>query len=51
MGWRLLPLFVGSQAPCVNAAAKRPFAIGGSPVSQGADPRGVAFRAPAARRY
>ncbi|MEU7291727.1 DUF1906 domain-containing protein [Streptomyces exfoliatus] len=35
MGWRLLPLFVGSQAPCVVSPAKRPFAIGGSPWSQG----------------
>ncbi|MFF0275828.1 DUF1906 domain-containing protein [Streptomyces sp. NPDC004330] len=35
MGWRLLPLFVGSQAPCVNAAAKRPFALGGNPSGQG----------------
>ncbi|MFE5941116.1 DUF1906 domain-containing protein [Streptomyces sp. NPDC056480] len=45
MGWRLLPLFVGSQAPCVNAAAKRPFAIGGSPVSQGTREGGEAVRA------
>ncbi|WP_411109379.1 DUF1906 domain-containing protein [Streptomyces sp. c-19] len=35
MGWRLLPLFVGSQAPCVVSPAKRPFAIGASPWSQG----------------
>ncbi|MFF3839717.1 DUF1906 domain-containing protein [Streptomyces sp. NPDC001930] len=45
MGWRLLPLFVGSQAPCVNAAAKRPFAIGSSPVSQGTREGGEAVRA------
>ncbi|WUT29387.1 DUF1906 domain-containing protein [Streptomyces sp. NBC_00691] len=45
MGWRLLPLFVGSQAPCVNAVAKRPFAIGGSPVSQGTREGGEAVRA------
>ncbi|MFC9795254.1 DUF1906 domain-containing protein [Streptomyces sp. NPDC127584] len=35
MGWRLLPLFVGSQAPCVNAVAKRPFALGSDPSGQG----------------
>ncbi|MET9536377.1 DUF1906 domain-containing protein [Streptomyces sp. NPDC006553] len=45
MGWRLLPLFVGSQAPCVNAAAKRPFAIGSSPVSQGTREGSEAVRA------
>ncbi|MET7756558.1 DUF1906 domain-containing protein [Streptomyces sp. NPDC005389] len=45
MGWRLLPLFVGSQAPCVNAVAKRPFAIGSSPVSQGTREGGEAVRA------
>ncbi|MFB7238287.1 DUF1906 domain-containing protein [Streptomyces sp. NPDC056269] len=45
MGWRLLPLFVGSQAPCVYAAAKRPFAIGSSPVSQGTREGGDAVRA------
>ncbi|MFH9723352.1 DUF1906 domain-containing protein [Streptomyces sp. NPDC017254] len=45
MGWRLLPLFVGSQAPCVVAAAKRPFAIGSSPVSQGTREGGEAVQA------
>ncbi|MFF1511634.1 DUF1906 domain-containing protein [Streptomyces sp. NPDC058326] len=45
MGWRLLPLFVGSQAPCVIAAAKRPFAIGGSPWSEGTREGGEAVRA------
>ncbi|MFJ5077096.1 DUF1906 domain-containing protein [Streptomyces sp. NPDC088553] len=45
MGWRLLPLFVGSQAPCVNSVAKRPFAIGSSPVSQGTREGGEAVRA------
>ncbi|WP_406060279.1 DUF1906 domain-containing protein [Streptomyces sp. NBC_01077] len=45
MGWRLLPLFVGSQAPCVVAAAKRPFAIGSSPSSQGTREAGDAVRA------
>ncbi|MFE1546674.1 DUF1906 domain-containing protein [Streptomyces sp. NPDC058718] len=45
MGWRLLPLFVGSQAPCVYAAAKRPYAIGGTPWSQGVREAGEAVRA------
>ncbi|MFD4319774.1 DUF1906 domain-containing protein [Streptomyces sp. NPDC058548] len=45
MGWRLLPLFVGSQAPCVIAAAKRPFAIGSSPVTQGTREGADAVRA------
>lgn len=27
MGWRMLPLYVGSQAPCVTAAHKRKFAM------------------------
>ncbi|MFE5712092.1 DUF1906 domain-containing protein [Streptomyces sp. NPDC056501] len=45
MGWRLLPLFVGSQAPCVYAAAKRPYAIGGTPWSQGVREAGDAVRA------
>ncbi|WP_406081723.1 DUF1906 domain-containing protein [Streptomyces zaomyceticus] len=45
MGWRLLPLFVGSQAPCVVAAAKRPFAISGSPTSLGTKEGGEAVRA------
>ncbi|MFE5655172.1 DUF1906 domain-containing protein [Streptomyces sp. NPDC056517] len=45
MGWGLLPLFVGSQAPCVHAAAKRPFAIGSNPVSQGTREGGEAVRA------
>ncbi|WP_328943616.1 DUF1906 domain-containing protein [Streptomyces sp. NBC_00250] len=48
MGWRLLPLFVGSQAPCVTAAAKRPFAIGSSPVSQGTREGADAVRAASA---
>ncbi|CAM5544914.1 hypothetical protein SNARM312S_00569 [Streptomyces narbonensis] len=45
MGWRLLPLFVGSQAPCVHSAAKRPYAIGTRPSSQGAQEAGEAVRA------
>ncbi|WP_346428809.1 DUF1906 domain-containing protein [Streptomyces sp. Z26] len=27
LGWRLLPLYVGSQSPCVHADRKRPYAI------------------------
>lgn len=45
MGWRLLPLFVGSQAPCVYSAAKRPYAIGPSPWDQGVREGGEAVRA------
>ncbi|MFI9113279.1 DUF1906 domain-containing protein [Streptomyces venezuelae] len=45
MGWRLLPLFVGSQAPCVISTAKRPFALGSSPWSQGTREAGEAVRA------
>ncbi|MEU3691916.1 DUF1906 domain-containing protein [Streptomyces narbonensis] len=45
MGWRLLPLFVGSQAPCVHSAAKRPYAIGSRPWSQGVQEAGEAVRA------
>ncbi|MFF4169773.1 DUF1906 domain-containing protein [Streptomyces sp. NPDC001744] len=45
MGWRLLPVFVGSQAPCVEAPAKKPFAIGSSPWEQGTAEGGEAVRA------
>ncbi|MEU2236006.1 DUF1906 domain-containing protein [Streptomyces vietnamensis] len=45
MGWRLLPLFVGSQAPCVDSLAKRKFAIGSNPTSQGTKEGGDAVRA------
>ncbi|MGW8361693.1 DUF1906 domain-containing protein [Streptomyces wedmorensis] len=45
MGWRLLPLFVGSQAPCVIAPAKRKYAIGTSPSLQGTQEAGDAVRA------
>ncbi|MFF0475322.1 DUF1906 domain-containing protein [Streptomyces sp. NPDC004284] len=45
MGWRLLPLFVGSQAPCVDSLAKRKFAIGSSPATQGTQEGGDAVRA------
>ena len=37
MGWRILPLYVGSQAPCVIAEQKRQFAMGDEdPAQQGA---------------
>ncbi|MFJ2783636.1 MULTISPECIES: DUF1906 domain-containing protein [unclassified Streptomyces] len=45
MGWRLLPIFVGSQAPCVLSAAKRPFALGSDPWGQGTREAGDAVRA------
>ncbi|WP_317452018.1 MULTISPECIES: DUF1906 domain-containing protein [unclassified Streptomyces] len=45
MGWRLLPVFVGSQAPCVNAPAKRPFALGDDPWGQGTQEADEAVRA------
>ncbi|MFI8910727.1 DUF1906 domain-containing protein [Streptomyces sp. NPDC053513] len=48
MGWRLLPLFVGSQAPCVDSLAKRKYAIGGNPTSQGTKEGGDAVRAASA---
>ncbi|WP_367822408.1 DUF1906 domain-containing protein [Streptomyces sp. LMG1-1-1.1] len=45
MGWRLLPLFVGSQAPCVVSPAKRPYAIGADPSRQGTNEGAEAVRA------
>lgn len=45
LGWRLLPLFVGSQAPCVLSEAKRRYAIGGTPWAQGTREAGDAVRA------
>ncbi|MFI2734012.1 DUF1906 domain-containing protein [Streptomyces sp. NPDC018711] len=45
MGWRLLPLFVGSQAPCVDSLAKRKFAIGSAPATQGTQEGADAVRA------
>lgn len=30
LGWRMLPIYVGSQAPCVFAANKKPYPIDGS---------------------
>lgn len=34
-GWRVLPLYVGSQSPCVRAAHKRQVRMGGHPWKQG----------------
>ncbi|MEU0405505.1 DUF1906 domain-containing protein [Streptomyces sp. NPDC006197] len=48
MGWRLLPLFVGSQAPCVDSLAKRKYAIGSNPTGQGTKEGGDAVRAASA---
>ncbi|MFB7860913.1 DUF1906 domain-containing protein [Streptomyces sp. NPDC056069] len=45
LGWRMLPLFVGSQAPCVIAEAKRRYAIGRTPGPQGTQEAGDAVRA------
>ncbi|MCX4549439.1 DUF1906 domain-containing protein [Streptomyces sp. NBC_01387] len=35
MGWKVLPVFVGSQSPCVGAENKRKFQIGSNPSGQG----------------
>ncbi|WP_431043139.1 DUF1906 domain-containing protein [Streptomyces sp. P1-3] len=35
LGWRLLPIYVGSQAPCVRGKARRHPKIGGEPWEQG----------------
>ncbi|OKH99836.1 hypothetical protein A6A06_22510 [Streptomyces sp. CB02923] len=35
-GWRMLPLYVGSQAPCVVNKSKRKATIGGDPAQVGA---------------
>ncbi|NBE55444.1 DUF1906 domain-containing protein [Streptomyces sp. YC537] len=35
MGWRVLPLYVGSQPPCVIAKNKKGVRIGNDPVAQG----------------
>ncbi|WKX71659.1 glycoside hydrolase domain-containing protein [Streptomyces sp. XD-27] len=35
LGWRLLPIYVGSQAPCVRGKAKRHPKIGDEPWEQG----------------
>ncbi|MET9433615.1 DUF1906 domain-containing protein [Streptomyces sp. NPDC006551] len=45
MGWRLLPLFVGSQAPCVFAEHKKDVPIGSTPWRQGTQEAGEAVKA------
>ncbi|MFE9404426.1 DUF1906 domain-containing protein [Streptomyces sp. NPDC006530] len=35
MGWQVLPIFVGSQAPCVYAENKKKVKIGNQPAKQG----------------
>ncbi|MFF5721836.1 glycoside hydrolase domain-containing protein [Streptomyces buecherae] len=35
MGWNVLPIYVGSQSPCVIANIKRKFTIGGNAWAQG----------------
>ncbi|GHG59837.1 DUF1906 domain-containing protein [Streptomyces griseocarneus] len=37
LGWRVLPVFVGSQSPCVGASSKQGFPIGDDPWGQGTD--------------
>ena len=47
-GWRLLPVFVGSQAPCVFAQNKKHVPIGDDPWTQGTQEGADAVRAAAA---
>ncbi|WP_432165033.1 glycoside hydrolase domain-containing protein [Streptomyces sp. bgisy031] len=35
LGWRVLPLYVGSQSPCVVAGSKKVYRVGRHPWSQG----------------
>ncbi|MFI8290280.1 DUF1906 domain-containing protein [Streptomyces sp. NPDC085614] len=44
-GWRLLPVFVGSQAPCVFAENKKHVPIGDDPWTQGTEEAAEAVRA------
>ncbi|MGK5642407.1 DUF1906 domain-containing protein [Streptomyces sp. URMC 126] len=37
LGWRVLPLYVGSQSPCVRSETKRVVPIGDEPEDQGAE--------------
>lgn len=34
-GWKVLPIYLGGQSPCVKNKHKKRFAIGGDPVGQG----------------
>ncbi|MBT2440047.1 DUF1906 domain-containing protein [Streptomyces sp. ISL-36] len=45
LGWRVLPLFVGSQAPCVFAEHKKDVPIGDNPWQQGTQEADDAVRA------
>ncbi|MFF4181647.1 DUF1906 domain-containing protein [Streptomyces sp. NPDC001691] len=45
MGWQVLPVFVGSQAPCVYAENKKGVRIGNQPAKQGASEGGQAVQA------
>ncbi|MEU8549841.1 DUF1906 domain-containing protein [Streptomyces roseoverticillatus] len=35
LGWRILPIYVGSQSPCVRASNKKGYPIGSYPFDQG----------------
>ncbi len=49
MGWRILPIFVGSQSPCASGEHQREFPIdSGHAAAQGADEGADAVRAAAA---
>lgn len=37
LGWKVLPIFVGSQSPCVRASSKKGYPIGDDPYDQGWD--------------
>ncbi|MFC4955169.1 DUF1906 domain-containing protein [Streptomyces mauvecolor] len=45
MGWQVLPVFVGSQSPCVYAQNKKGVRIGNQPVKQGRSEGGQAVQA------
>ncbi|MET9360054.1 DUF1906 domain-containing protein [Streptomyces sp. NPDC006632] len=44
MGWQVLPVFVGSQAPCVYAKNKKGVRIGNEPAKQGRSEAGQAVQ-------
>lgn len=44
MGWQVLPVFVGSQSPCVYAANKKGVRIGSRPAQQGRSEAGEAVQ-------
>lgn len=45
MGWQVLPVFVGSQSPCVYAQNKKGVRIGSKPAKQGRSEGGQAVQA------